>query len=525
MFYNVVETRARILPLSNTGNTESATAQITIDPAFTVGPVRRRTFGSFVEHLGRCVYTGIFEPGHPSADEDGFRTDVLELTRELGVSTIRYPGGNFVSGYRWEDGVGPVEERPVRLDLAWHTTDPNHVGVDEFAKWTVKAGVEPMMAVNLGTRGTQEALDLLEYCNIDGGTAFSDQRRANGAETGYGIKMWCLGNEMDGPWQIGHKNALEYGRLAADTARGMRMIEPDLELVACGSSSPGMDTFGEWERVVLTETYDLVDLVSAHQYFEDFGDLQEHLSAGHKMDQFIRDTVAHIDHVKSVKKSSKQVNISFDEWNVWHGSRAESKVPSGKDWPVAPVLLEDRYTVADAVVVGDLLITLLRNTDRVHSASLAQLVNVIAPIMTEPGGRAWKQTSFHPFALTSRHAAGTVLKVALESPSLTAGKIENFDALSAVATFDAEKGEAVVFAVNRSVTDALTLDAAVAGLGNVRVLEAVTYANKDPYWQATADDSTSVLPAENPSAKLDGGRLTAELPAVSWSMIRLAVDS
>jgi alpha-N-arabinofuranosidase len=286
-----------------------------------------------------------------------------------------------------------------------------------------------------------------------------------------------------------------------------------------------MDTFGEWERVVLTETYDLVDLVSAHQYFEDFGDLQEHLSAGHKMDQFIRDTVAHIDHVKSVKKSSKQVNISFDEWNVWHGSRAESKVPSGKDWPVAPVLLEDRYTVADAVVVGDLLITLLRNTDRVHSASLAQLVNVIAPIMTEPGGRAWKQTSFHPFALTSRHAAGTVLKVALESPSLTAGKIENFEALSAVATFDAEKGEAVVFAVNRSVTDALTLDAAVAGLGNVRVVEAVTYANKDPYWQATADDSTSVLPTENPSAKLDGGRLTAELPAVSWSMIRLAVDA
>ena len=196
----------------------------------------------------------------PQADEDGFRTDVLELTRELGVSTVRYPGGNFVSGYRWEDGVGPVEQRPARLDLAWHSTDPNLVGVDEFAKWSAKAGVEPMMAVNLGTRGTQEALDLLEYCNIDGGTAFSDQRRANGAESGYGIRMWCLGNEMDGPWQIGHKNALEYGRLAADTARGMRMVDPDLELVACGSSGPAMDTFGEWERVVLTETYELVDL-------------------------------------------------------------------------------------------------------------------------------------------------------------------------------------------------------------------------------------------------------------------------
>src|SRR6478672_8830511 len=480
-------------------------AKITIDPAFTVGPVRRRTFGAFVEHLGRCVYTGIFEPGHPAADQDGFRKDVLELTRELGVTTVRYPGGNFVSGYRWEDGVGPVDQRPVRLDLAWHSTEPNTVGVDEFAKWSAKAGVELMMAVNLGTRGIQEALELLEYCNIDGGTARSEQRRGNGAANGYGITMWCLGNEMDGPWQIGHKNAQEYGRLAADTARGMRMIDPGLELVACGSSGPTMPTFGEWERVVLTETYDVVDLVSAHQYFEDFGDLQEHLAAGHKMDAFIRDIVSHIDHVKSVKKSSKQVNISFDEWNVWHMSRDESKVPTGKDWPVAPVLLEDTYTVADAVVVGDLLVTLLRNTDRVHSASLAQLVNVIAPIMTEPRGRSWKQTTFHPFALTSRHASGTVLPLAVESPLVSGGTTADFAALSAVATYDAAKGEAVVFAVNRSATGALTLDAVVAGLGNVSVIEALTYTNKDPYWQATADDSSSVLPAENVTAKAGGG--------------------
>ncbi len=501
------------------------TAKITVDPAFVVGPVRRKTFGAFVEHLGRCVYTGIFEPEHPNADDDGFRSDVLELTRELGVSTVRYPGGNFVSGYRWEDGVGPVDQRPTRLDLAWHSTDPNLVGVDEFAKWSAKAGVEPMMAVNLGTRGTQEALDILEYCNIKGGTALSEQRKANGAVEPHRITMWCLGNEMDGPWQIGHKTASEYARLAAETARAMRMIDPKLELVACGSSGPGMPTFGEWERVVLSETYDVVDLISAHQYFEDHGDLQEHLSAGHRMDLFIKDIVSHIDHVKSVKKSTKQVNISFDEWNVWHASRAESKVPSGDDWPVAPALLEDRYTVADAVVVGDLLITLLRNTDRVHSASLAQLVNVIAPIMTEPGGRAWKQTTFHPFALTSRHAAGTVLNLAIESPSIDAEKTTGFSALSAVASYDAESGEAVVFAVNRSASEALTLDAAVGGLGAARVIEAVTYANKDPYWQATADDSTSVLPAENVNVKLDGGRLTAELPAVSWTMIRLAVES
>lgn len=504
---------------------QNNTAKITIDPAFVIGPVRRKTFGAFVEHLGRCVYTGIFEPEHPKADEDGFRTDVLELTKELGVSTVRYPGGNFVSGYRWEDGVGPKESRPTRLDLAWHSSDPNLVGVDEFAKWSVKAGVEPMMAVNLGTRGTQEALDLLEYSNIKGGTALSEQRKANGAVEPHNITMWCLGNEMDGFWQIGHKTATEYARVAAETARAMRMVNPDLELVACGSSGPNIPTFGEWERVVLNETYELVDLISAHQYFEDFGDLQEHLSAGHRMEAFIKDIVSHIDHVKSATKSGKQVNISFDEWNVWHMTRDESKAPTGDDWPVAPVLLEDRYTVADAVVVGDLLITLLRHTDRVHSASLAQLVNVIAPIMTEPGGRAWKQTTFHPFALTSRHASGAVLNLAVESPQLDSEKTTGFSALSAVATYDADANQAVVFAVNRSATDALTLEAAVGSLNAGKVMEAVTYANKDPYWQATADDSTSVLPSENVSVKLDGGNLTAELPAVSWTMIRLSLDS
>src|SRR6188508_1136923 len=226
--------------------------RLTLDPAFRVGPVRRRTFGSFVEHLGRCVYTGIHDPAHPTADADGFRKDVLELTRELGVSTVRYPGGNFVSGYRWEDGVGPLDQRPARLDLAWHSTDPNTVGVEEFMRWAKLAEVEPMMAVNLGTRGVQEAVDLLEYCNVRGGTRLSDQRRANGAEDPYDIRMWCLGNEMDGPWQIGHKTAYEYGRLAAEAGRAMRMVDPDLELVACGSSGVAIPTFGEWERIVLT---------------------------------------------------------------------------------------------------------------------------------------------------------------------------------------------------------------------------------------------------------------------------------
>ncbi|WP_435738657.1 alpha-N-arabinofuranosidase [Cellulosimicrobium sp. PMB13] len=498
-------------------------ATVTLDPAFVVGPVRPRTFGSFVEHLGRCVYTGIHDPGHPTADADGFRGDVLDLTRELGVTTVRYPGGNFVSGYRWEDGVGPVDARPTRLDLAWHSSDPNTVGVDEFMRWAAKADVEPMMAVNLGTRGVQEALDLLEYCNVPGGSFWSDRRRANGVEDPYRIRMWCLGNEMDGPWQIGHKTPQEYGRLAAETARAMRMMDPGVELVVCGSSSSDMPTFGEWERVVLTEAYEHVDHVSAHAYYwEEDGDLASFLASAVDMDHFVESVAATADQVRAAGKHTKRINISFDEWNVWYQKRAESKPPSGDDWPVAPVLLEDRYNVADAVVVGNLLVSLLRNTDRVHAASLAQLVNVIAPIMTEPGGRSWRQTTFHPFALTARHAAGEVLRVAVQSPAEETARFGDVPVLDAVATHDPETGDVVLFAVNRSTTRAVDLDVDLRGFPGLRLVEALTLSNPDHTWQATADDATSVVPVVNTSAKVADDRARAELPAVSWSVLRLA---
>jgi alpha-N-arabinofuranosidase len=496
---------------------------LTVDPAFRVGPVRRRTFGSFIEHLGRVVYTGIHDPGHPTADEDGFRGDVIELTRELGISTVRYPGGNFVSGYRWEDGVGPVEQRPTRLDVAWHSSDPNLVGVDEFMRWTAKSGTEAMMAVNLGTRGIQEAMDLLEYCNVPGGTRLSDMRRANGAADPYRVKMWCLGNEMDGPWQLGQMTAHEYGRLAARTAAGMRMIDPGIELVACGSSGVVMPTFGEWERIVLTEAYEQVDFISAHAYYwEEDGDLGSFLASAVDMDHFVESVTATADSVRSHKKVSKRVHISFDEWNVWYQHRAESRPPTGDDWPVAPVLLEDRYNVADAVVVGNLLISLLRHTDRVHAASLAQLVNAIAPIMTEPGGRSWRQTIFHPFAQASAFAAGEVLQVAIDSPTYETKQFGDVPVADAVATWDAQTGALALFAVNRSTTDTVELSVDVRSLpGLEQVVDATSLSNPDHTWQATADDATSVLPRTNPTAKLDSGRLTFEVPPVSWNVVRL----
>ena len=303
-------------------------ARVVIDPAGRVAPVKRRLFGSFVEHLGRCVYTGIYEPDHPTADEDGFRGDVLALTQELGVSVVRYPGGNFVSNYRWEDGVGPRDRRPVRRDLAWRTIETNEIGVDEFIKWAGRAGVEPMLAVNLGTRGVAEALDLLEYVNHPAGTTLSDQRVANGAPDPHGVRLWCLGNELDGPWQTGHKTAAEYGRLAAETARAMRQAEPDLELVACGSSHSSMPTFGSWEATVLEEAYDVVDYISLHAYYEEFdGDPGSFLASAVDMDRFIDAVTATADHVRAKLRTSKRIDLSFDEWNVWYLSRFQQRRP------------------------------------------------------------------------------------------------------------------------------------------------------------------------------------------------------
>jgi alpha-N-arabinofuranosidase len=436
---------------------------------------------------------------------------------------VRYPGGNFVSSYRWEDGVGPLAQRPVRLDLAWHSTEPNAFGLDEFMTWCAKAGIEPMMAINLGTRGISEALDILEYCNVAGGTALSDRRRRNGAERPYGVRMWCLGNEMDGPWQVGHKTAHEYGRLAAEVGRAMRMVDPDIELVACGSSGTDMPTFGEWERVVLTETYDVVDLVSAHAYYwEEDGDLGSFLAAAVNMDEFIAGVTATADAVGAARKTDKKIHISFDEWNVWYQKRAESRVPEGADWPMAPVLLEDRYNVADGVVVGSLLISLLRHTDRVHSASLAQLVNVIAPIMTEVGGASWRQTTFHPFALTARYAKGDVLRVPVHAETYDTAKFGAVPLVDAVATHDKATGEVAVFVVNRSMGDPTPVEVDLRAFTAARLVEALELSNPDHTWHATAQDAVSVLPKPLTGVTIEDGRLTVALPPVSWAMIRIA---
>jgi alpha-L-arabinofuranosidase len=509
------------------------TAAVTVDPAFRIGEVDPRLYGSFVEHLGRCVYTGIHEPDHPTADEHGFRQDVAGLVGDLGVPMVRYPGGNFVSGYNWEDGIGPVEQRPTRLDLAWRSIESNQVGVDEFVRWARGVGAEPLLAVNLGTRGIDAARNLVEYCNHPGGSYWSDLRRANGSAQPHGVKVWCLGNEMDGPWQIGHKTATEYGRLAAETARVMRLVDPGIELVACGSSGSQMPTFGSWEATVLAETYEVVDYVSMHAYYQQHdADRDSFLACAVDMDQFIDAVVATADHVRAVGRHRKRLHISFDEWNVWYQSRFVGE--HSLEFASAPRLIEDVYSVTDAVVVGNLLISLLRHADRVKIGCLAQLVNVIAPIMTEPGGAAWRQSTYHPFALTSRYGRGTVLRLEPDSPTHETarfGPVPLLDAAAVLATggpgdpvesdVDGAAGEVRLFAVNRSQHEPLTLDADLRALPDLAVATHLAIADDNPDAVNTLAEPDRVTPRRLADLKVDGGHLQAVLPPLSWNLIRL----
>jgi alpha-N-arabinofuranosidase len=497
-------------------------ARIVVDPAFAVGEVDERVFGSFLEHMGRAIYGGIYEPDHPTADEDGFRGDVLDLVRELGVTIVRYPGGNFVSGYDWEDGVGPRDRRPVRLDLAWRSIEPNLIGTDEFVTWARRAGSEPMLAVNMGTRGIDAARSLVEYCNTPGGTRYADMRRANGHPEPHRVHVWCVGNEMDGPWQIGHKDAVAYGKLANETAKAMRLVDPSIELVMCGSSHSRMPTFGAWEDTVLDLTWEHADHISVHSYYDPdrFADVDAFLACSRDLDRMITSVAATADAVAARKGSRKRIGLSVDEYNVWYQTANPHFARERADFEHAPGIAQDVYNVADALVVGCLLITLLRHADRVRMACLAQLVNVIPAISTLDGGPAWRQTTFFPFLHAARHGRGTVLRVEPDAPTYEVPDEGAVPVLEATAVHDAEAGQVTVFAVNRS-AQALGLEAVLRDLDAVALTEHLVLCDDDLTACNTAADPDRVVPQARSGGGVQGGVLRAELPPRSWNVLRL----
>ena len=491
-------------------------AKITLAGELKIGEIDRRVFGSFIEHLGRAVYGGIYEPGHPMADENGLRTDVIKMINELNVPIVRYPGGNFVSGYNWEDGVGPLELRPARLELAWGVTEPNKFGTNEFMQWCKKANTSPMMAVNLGTRGPDEARALVEYCNHKGNSKYSDMRIAHGFKDPWNVKLWCLGNEMDGPWQMCAKTAEEYGRTANEAAKMMKWVDGSIETVLCGSSSRYMNTFGEWEQKTLEIAYDNVDYVSLHQYFDNHRqDTASFLAKNLDLDDFIYSVICICDYVKAKKRTKKQINLSFDEWNVWYHSNGEPF----ERWSIAPNQLEDIYNFEDALVVACMLITLLRHADRVKIACLAQLVNVIAPIFTKTGGGAFRQTIFYPFAAMSKYARGNALKPIIDCPKYDCKDFTDVPYLESVASYDEENEEVALFVVNRSMEEDVQLDISLLGFEGYK---AVSFESMDGYnvYQENTFDNETVKMHANPLPVEDGKNVVANLKALSFNIIR-----
>lgn len=492
-------------------------ATLIVDKDYRIASVEKHLYGSFIEHLGRAVYSGIYEPGHPAADEQGFRTDVLTLVKELGVSIVRYPGGNFVSGYNWVDGIGPKDQRKRRLELSWKSIETNEFGIDEFVDWCHKAQTEVMAAVNLGTGTPQDAGNLVEYCNHPSGSYWSDLRIKNGHRNPHNIKVWCLGNEMDGPWQICHLEADDYGKKARETAKIMKWIDPDLKLVVAGSSGPGMPTFPEWDRIVLEYTYEQTDFISLHRYYENLGDNDDFLASYVDMDRFIRSVAATADYVKAKVRSKKTMMLSFDEWNVWYMKQVKLQ-----PWEQAPAILEDRYSLLDALVVGGMLITLINNADRVRMAALAQLVNVIAPIFTEKGGRVLRQTIFYPFAMAAHYGMGTVLHPLIHSDQEGTKSYEAVPLVHSATIYNEEKAELTVFVLNRS-KESLNLDLDFRSFGMLVFMEHQILDGPDLNACNDFEHPERVHPRQVKLKDAAASSFTVNLTAYSWNMLRFKV--
>lgn len=506
-------------PGSEPGARSRTTAKVFLDTRRTVGPLDRRIFSGFVEHIGRVVYGGIYDPSSQHADELGYRTDVLDLLRPLRMPAMRYPGGNFVSNYDWRDGIGPRNERKARPDFAWKSVEPNQFGVDEFVEWCRRVESSPLMVVNLGTGDAKNAAELVEYCNLPGGSYWADQRIANGAEKPHNIRLWGLGNEMDGPWQAGHCSAEEYAGRAYQAAQLMKGLDPSIELVLSGSTIPAMPTYMQWDQTVLHECWDYVEYISAHHYSRNpEANTREFLAEGVAIDTMLEDYRALIRFVQARKKSKKQIFVAFDEWNVWYREKEGTK----DWWRQAPALLEEQYNLEDALVVAQYISSFIRHADVVKIACIAQVVNVIAPILTRQDD-VLVQSIYYPFLMMSQAAKGLALNALVDARTYDAGKRGQAPLLDASATFDPESGEVGVFLVNRDVDRATEIDIELQGTRVSRILDVQQLSGTDPNAANTWERRDVVKPHEG-KATIRNGRVHVEAPAMALVTLRLQLD-
>ena len=497
-----------------------------------------RLMGAFLEHLGRAIYGGVYEPDSPLADENGFRTDVVREMQELRCPIMRYPGGNFVSGYDWLHGVGPRSDRPAVLERAWNSVETNQFGTNDFIDWCKLIGTEPLLATNLGTGTPETSAALVEYCNVRGGTRWSDLRREHGYEQPHAVKTWCLGNEMDGWWQIGHMPAREYGRKARDAARQIRSIAPSTELIACGSSAPFMPTYLVWDRETLEECYPEVDGLSLHRYYgntdeETGGDSSRFLALNLDMDIQILETIAVCDYVRGLLKSPKQLWLSFDEWNVWY--RARDREHTDGKGEFAPPLLEEVYNLEDALLVGGMVNTLLRQAERVRIGCLAQIINVIAALVTSGDG-VLRQSIYYPYAWGVKYGRGNVLDLLVQSETYPierrynaayvngpASRPESAPYLDVAATHEPASGNCSILLLNRDLERERDVEIRFDDLTPSRVLRAETITGPDLKAVNTFEDPERVV-GRRFEVSTPSQRMTVRLPARSYTVLQLATS-
>ncbi len=498
--------------------------KVIFDKDYVISKIDNRIYGSFIENLGRCIYGGIYDPEDPTADENGFRRDVIQTVNELDVPMVRLPGGNFIATYVWEDGVGPRENRPRKPDLAWKCIETNQVGTNEYMDWLKEIGAEAMMTVNIGTRGILDALNLLDYCNRPSGTYYSDLRISHGYKEPHNIKTWAIGNELDGDWQVGQTTPFEYARMARETAKAMKRQDGSIEIVAAGSAGQEYPTFGDWEQTLIQEAHPFIDYISLHQYYLNLEkDTANFLAKTLAFDDYIKSIGSLIDYMKVKNKSDRDIHISLDEWNVWYHNRYQDLGTirdRGKEWPIAPPILEEPYNFEDALVAGAMLIALIRNSDRVKIAAYAQLVNVLAPIMTDKNGQIWKNTIFYPIYYASKYGRGTALKGIIHSDKYDSRDFTDVPYLDAVAVISDDETELTVFAINKSLDKNMVMDCDLRSFGSVDMISHIALENNDVYDINSLEHPDKVVPTSKPlTQNLD----EVVISPLSWNMLRFKI--
>lgn len=492
-------------------------AHIYLDTNRVISSISPLLFSGFAEHMGRSIYEGIYDPSSPHADSNGLRKDVLAALRELNFRAIRYPGGNFLSGYRWLDGVGPRDQRPRRRDLAWQSIETNQFGTNEFIEFCREINTEPMLAVNMGTGTIQDAADLVEYCNAPVGTQFGDLRASHGYTDPHNVKYWCVGNEMDGPWQIGHLEAEDYGKKAREAAKMMRWHDKSIQLVLCGSSSIGMPTFPEWDRVALEYCWDQVDYHSLHYYamnVED--DTDSFLALASEFESYLDTLTGVLRYVKAKTRSKHDVYLSWDEWNVWYKAREGSHMQGA--WTEAPHLIEEVYNLEDALVVAQWMNVFLRKSDVLKVACLAQIVNVIAPILTTRDAML-RQSIYYPFMLFSKLASGAALDVSVKSPMYSTKKFGDMPLLDVSASYDEATGAHAIFIVNRSQTETVPVNLHWQDRAPSAIRALHQICGGDPKAANTYENPDIVALERVTPPALDGSSSSFTLPPLSFTVL------